>query len=405
MMTPSFIYRARNQRGKRIKGTIEADSIHQAVSRLREKGYLVTDIRAQRPGIGLGGGLPFRRGGSSGELALFCRQLATMSTAGLELAPTLRIIKEQHPNPRLRRAVSVLEGDLSGGSLLSEALGRQPRIFPPVLVHMVKAGETGGILDDVLDWMAHYFEREQRLQEKIRGALTYPGVVTLVSLAAVFFLVAFVLPSFTNLFLASGLSLPWPTRLLLGASQLISGSWYWLVGGTLLILLALYLYLQTEGGSLCKDRLLLTLPGVGSVLLQVDLARICRTTGTLLAAGVPLLTALSVVKNTAGNRVITQALKEVEVGVQKGLSPSDLFAANSIFPPMVVQMVTAGEKTGTLPRMLVQVSAYYEQEVDFILARFSSLLEPVLVLLVSGIVGFIVISIMLPLISLVTVLG
>jgi len=274
-MNSTFIYQARDPSGKRVRGTIESDSIHQAVDALRHRGYLVIEIKAKRPGLGLPG-MNFRSGASGNELALFCRQLATMSRAGLELVTALEIIKEQHPNPYLRQAVSLLREDLVGGRQLSEALRGQPRIFPAVLVHMVAAGEMGGILDDVLEWMAHHFEKEQNLREKVKGALTYPAVIALVAVAAIVFLVAFVLPTFSNLFISSGLSLPWPTRLLLSSSQFITKKWYWLVGGALLILPLGSLYLKTDKGWYHKDRVLLALPRVGPILLRVGLARICR---------------------------------------------------------------------------------------------------------------------------------
>lgn len=403
-MNLTFRYKARNREGEQVQGTIERESIHQAVGTLRHKGYLVTEIKAPKTAIGLAR-LNFRPGASSRELALFCRQLATMSGAGLKLVTALGIIVEQHPNPRLRQAVSQLRKDLVGGSQLTGALKGQPGIFPTVLVHMVAAGETGGILDAVLGWMADHFEKEQKLQEKIKGALTYPGVVALVAIAAVVFLAIFVLPTFSNLFISSGLSLPWPTRLLLFVSQCIIGRGHWLVGGGTLVILLGTLFVKTDKGRHYRDRLLLTLPGVGKIILRVGLARICRTMGTLLAGGVPLLTALSVVKDTGGNQVISRFLGDVEIGIRKGSNLSALLADCPLFPPMMVQMVDVGEKTGTLSEMLVQTANYYEQETDYVLTRFSTLLEPVLILVVSGLVGFIVISIMLPLIELVTIVG
>ena len=212
--------------------------------------------------------------------------------------------------------------------------------------------------------------KRNKIYGKGEGALTYPAVIALVAVAAIVFLVAFVLPTFSNLFISSGLSLPWPTRLLLSSSQFITKKWYWLVGGALLILPLGSLYLKTDKGWYHKDRVLLALPRVGPILLRVGLARFCRALGTLLTGGVPLLTALGVVKNTAGNRVVTQALGEVERGVEKGSGLSALFASHPVFPKMMVQMVAVGEKTGSLSGMLLQIADYYEGEIDYVLAGF-----------------------------------
>jgi type IV pilus assembly protein PilC len=403
-MAPAFIYKACTQRGDRVRGIIMGSDEYQAVSTLRARGYLVTEIKKkgqdfQLPIAGLWSGL------SSKELALFCRQLATMLAAGLSLVKGLEILEKQHLSKRMRETVGKIRQELINGWQLSEALRRQPHLFPAALVHMVAAGETGGVLEEVMARMAQHFEKEHNLRERVKGALTYPVVVTLLALGAVVFLITYVLPTFSALFASSGLALPWPTRTLLFFSDFISGNWQWLGGSCILLLLGTLWYMRTEGGSRWRDRFFLALPAVGPVLQGIALSRFCRTLGTLLSGGVPLLPALDVAKNTADNQVINQALGQVQAGIKEGSELATLLKDYPVFPEMMIQMVKVGEETGALPDLLIRIADYYEWEVDSFLKRLSSLLEPALTVAVAGFVGFIVISIMLPLLDLVLVVG
>ena len=403
-MAPTFTYRARSNRGDQIRGTIVSSDEYQAVSALRAQGYLVTEIKRKGqdfrlPTPGLGAGL------TSKELALFCRQLATMLLAGLTLVKALEILEKQHLSKNMREAVAIIKEELISGWQLSETMEKQPQLFPAALVHMVAAGETGGVLAEVLARMAQYYEKEHNLRERARGALSYPALVTLLTLGAVVFLVSYVLPTFAHLFASSGLALPWPTRLLLSVSGFIAGHWQWLGGGSFLLLLGALLYLRTEEGSSRRDRLLLALPVIGPLLQGIALSRFSRTLGTLLSGGVPLLPALEVVKNTADNRALNRALGQVQAGIREGAELAALLKDYSLFPEMMIQMVKVGEETGELPAMLIRIADYYEWEIDASLKRFSSLLEPVLTVAVAGLVGFVVISIMLPLLDLVLIVG
>jgi len=403
-IAPVFLYKAYTRQGEGIRGTIASSDEYRAVADLRAQGYLVTDIK--RLGREFRLSLPgFRAGLSSRELALLCRQLATMLTAGLPLVKALEILEKQLLSKKMRVAVAKIKEELIQGWQLSEALRKQPQLFPAALVHMVAAGEAGGVLAEVLSRMAQYYKKEYNLQERARGALTYPVVVTLLALGAVIFLVTYVLPTFSHLFASSGLALPWPTRVLLNLTGFIVGNWQWLGGSCLLLLLGALGYLRTEKGSFWRDRLLLALPVLGPLVQGIALSRFCRTLGTLLSGGVPLLPALAVVKNTADNQVISRALGEVQHGVKKGAELASLLQVYPFFPELMIQMVKVGEETGDLPNLLIRIADYYEGEVDAFLKGFSSLLEPVLTVAVAGLVGFIVISIMLPLLDLVLVVG
>ena len=303
----------------------------------------------------------------------------------------------------MREAVAIIKEELISGWQLSETMEKQPQLFPAALVHMVAAGNRG-VLAEVLARIAQYYEKEHNLR-KGPGGPQLSALVTLLTLGAVVFLVSYVLPTFAHLFAISGLALPWPTRLLLSVSGFIAGHWQWLGGGSFLLLLGALLYLRTEEGSSRRDRLLLALPVIGPLLQGIALSRFSRTLGTLLSGGVPLLPALEVVKNTADNRALNRALGQVQAGIREGAELAALLKEYSLFPEMMIQMVKVGEETGELPAMLIRIADYYEWEIDASLKRFSSLLEPVLTVAVAGLVGFVVISIMLPLLDLVLIVG
>jgi type IV pilus assembly protein PilC len=404
-VAPSFIYLARTRNGEKVKGTIISSDMRQAGERLRAQGYFVTGLQLKRHLFECVSLRAFSQRVSAKDLALFCHQLSTMLYAGLPLVRACTIIEGQHHNPHFRRVIGAVKRDLISGNELAETMAKQVRVFPGVLVHMVAAGEAVGALDQMLEWMAEHFEKEHGMGERVKAALAYPGVIALVAVVAVFFLVTFVLPTFSNLFSGSGLPLPWPTRMLLLFSNYVIRFWIPCLGGIPLVLIAVVRYCTTTQGKMLKDKTLLYLPFIGAILKKLSITRFCRTLGTLLQGGIPLLSALDIGKNAAGNQVIVKAIANIRGEIQRGQDMASLFEQSGIFSDMAVQLVRVGEETATLDRMLLRIAAHHDQEVDYSLTHLASLLEPIMVLLAAVVVGFIVISIMLPMLDLVTVIG
>ncbi len=401
-MSQTYVYRARTRSGREVQGTIISPDAQQAADRLREEGYLITSMRSRRVHLDLSRWFTSPPGAR--DLGLFCNQMATMLRAGLSLVNVLGVLESQTTNRLLREAAGAMREEVTEGTGITEAFNQHSRVFPPVLVHMVEAGETGGILDSVLDRMAQHFDKEYSLRQKVQGAMTYPAIVALVAIVAVVFLVSFVVPTFAVMFEDAGVPLPWPTRVLLGISGFMGSNWYWFVPLLSAAGMGALSLLRRPRGRRFRDRFLFRMPLFGPLLQKVATARFCRTLGMLLDSGIGVITALTVVKNTAGNVVITEAVDQVQEGVQKGEGLSQLLNDTGVFPPMVVQMVGGGEESGNLDQMLSRVADYFEQEVDHSVSRLSTLVEPVLIFIVAFIVGFIVISIVLPMFDLTTVI-
>lgn len=392
----NFAYRGRDARGNAVSGNIEAENQELAIQELRRQGIFITSLRPAgvtpaRDWRGL-----FRRPVSRRDLALFCRQLATMLGAGLPIMSALRVLQRQVENPSLRESIGMLLQDLETGEAFYRALGRQPRVYPPIFIHTVEAGELGGALDETLERLAGHLEREHEVEEKVKSALTYPAVVSLVAVGAVIFILTYVLPSFQVMLNSLQVPLPWPTRMILGLSEGLRRLWFVLVLLLAVIGYGFYRWRQGPDGRYQVDRLLLRLPIFGPVHQKTLLARFSRTLGTLLHSGVPVLLALEVVRRTVGNAVVARAVERAAESVRDGQSLAAPLEASGIFPPMMVEMITVGEETGALDAMLERVAVLYELEVEAVVGRLASLIEPVLIVGLGGIVGIIVISIFLP---------
>lgn len=340
-----------------------------------------------------------------GQLVVSTRQLATLVKAGMPLLRALRTVSEQLEAGTLRQVFTSVAGDVEGGIRLSEALARYPYCFPNFYVNMIRAGEIGGMLDEILKRLAELMEKQQRIRERVKSALMYPAFVLLAAVAILAILMAFVVPTFMGMFTELGSALPLPTRILVAACTLIRQGW-WLVllmaiGMTLLI----QMILRTPAGKRQMDRLLLHFPVFGSLLHRLLIARFSRTFGTLLSSGVPILEALGTVRLTISNAVLDEALQDVEHSLKTGESLARPIELSGAFPPLVSRMIALGEETGQLDQMLVRLADSYEEEVDVQLGGLTQLLEPFLIVMVGGIVGFIVISMFLPLLSLTKILG
>jgi type IV pilus assembly protein PilC len=345
-----------------------------------------------------------RRSGR-GQLVLSTRQLATLVKAGMPLLRALRTVSDQLDPGPLREVFAAVAKDVESGTKFSEALSFHPRWFPTFYVNMVRAGEIGGLLDEILKRLAELLEKQARLRDRVRSALMYPAFVMVAAVAILVILMVFVVPTFLGMFTELGSALPLPTRILITSTNVIR-NWWWIV----LLALAglgflLRLFFQTPGGRRLLDRASLAAPGFGSLVERLLISRFTRTFGTLISSGVPILTALETVRATVTNSVIDDALQEVEHSLKIGESLARPMELSGVFPPLVTRMVALGEETGQLDQMLMQVADSYDEEVEVQLAGLTQLLEPMLIVFVGGIVGFIVIAMFLPLMSLTKLLG
>lgn len=436
---PKFNYVAMDSRGKETKGTLEVANQSEAISRLKEMGFFPTKVvEAEKPKEkakkGKAAPAPGRKKGAkeitinipflSGKvgpkvMTAFTRQLATLVDAGLPLLRGLRVLERQERNPTLKRVIGEMAIAIEGGSTFSEALAQHPKIFNRLYVNMVKAGELGGVLEVVLNRLAEFMEKAQKIKGKVKAAMFYPVAVMTVATVILGVLMVFVVPRFEAIFkdMLEGASLPGFTRTVLdiansiksktilfydGPPYVLPGPVIWIVVGVFVVF---KLFVKWRKGRWIWDKIKLSMPVFGTVITKVAIARFTRTLGTLVSSGVPILQALTIVKETSGNVVIADAVGRVHESVKEGDTITAPLDASNIFPPMVVSMVDVGEQTGALPEMLLKIADTYDEEVDNAVSAMTSLLEPVMIVFLAVIVGSIVIALFLPLIDLINRLG
>ncbi|MCL6450770.1 MAG: type II secretion system F family protein [Acetobacteraceae bacterium] len=397
---PRFRYRARDPVGRPVEGGLDAPNERSAVDALRAQGLLVTRLEldrdlgrlvaARRPLVRRGRRIRVR------DLALFCRQFSTMIGAGVSIMSSLRILSRQTGDRRLRTSLEAVAHDLEAGETLSAAFRRRAGEFPAVMVNMVAAGEVGGILEEVFDRLSAHFEREDGVNQKVRSAMIYPSVVICLAVAVVVFMVTVVLPNYVAIFKEMGAVLPLPTRMLLGLSRALRVYWYLFLAFPAVAYLALRRLAATPGGKGLIERWLLRVPILGDLLAKLALARFSRTLGALLQSGVPILTALEVVERAVGSAVLGGAVRRAHDAVRAGHSVALPLRASGVVPPMVVEMVAVGEESGAMEAMLFKVADFYEREIDRLVGRITALLEPFVVLFLGVGVGFILVSIVMP---------
>lgn len=394
---PQFAYKARTRDGKIITGELEADSKEAVASRLREKGYFVTQVKEKSKEIVL-----FKRKVTSSEVAVFARQFATMIASGVPLVRCLGIVAEQNENPRFREILGKIRQDVESGTTFSKALEKYPDVFSNLFVDLVRAGEAGGILDEILNRLANYLESSEQLKAKVKGALTYPVVVASIAVGVVFFLLTFVLPQFKNIFEGMGnANLPLPTQILMQTSDFLSTYFVFILLGIGAFIYGLKKFFSTKQGKRIWDSNILRVPVIGLLIKKVAIAKFTRTLGTLVSSGVPILQALEVTASTAGNVVISDAIQKTRVSIREGESIAEPLKASGIFPPMVVQMIAVGEETGELDTMLIKIADFYETEVDTAVKGLTSVIEPIIIVFMGIVVGGIVMAIFLPMLDII----
>jgi len=407
---PTFVYEARDATGQLRKDTIEAANLRAATQRLQEQRMTVIQIKAKAAGAGadgLAGLLSRMKKVDEQALTVFSRQFATMINAGLAMVRCLDILSEQTEDKKLRETLIQVRRDVEGGSTLSNSLAKHPNVFSMLYISMVKAGEMGGVLDEVLERLAGFMEKDFALKKKVKSALTYPVVILVMAGGIVFFLVTYILPTFVSLFEGMSLALPLPTVILIAITKgarnpavIIPGIILLGVGGFLI-----GQYIRTPAGRKQYDMMRLNIPVFGLLNRKVSISRFCRTLGTLLSSGVPIMQALEIVGRASGNEIIAMTVTKVRESIREGESIASPLGASGMFPPMVTQMVAVGEETGNLDAMLSKIADFYDTEVEYMLSSLTSMLEPIMIVGMGGIVGFIVISVFLPLYSLIGNIG
>lgn len=403
---PTFVYTALDPNGKTIKGKTEAESESLLLSKLHEQNYHVLSVNEENARATKANNVP-----SAGKkvklknMVIFSRQFATMIDAGIAIVRCLDILESQTKDPVLKPVIAQCKKDVKGGMSLTDAFSKHPNVFSRLYVNMVKAAETGGILDKILDRLATFLETEQEVRSKIKSAMIYPILVLIFAFLMVVALFLFVLPKFKEIFDSMSVELPAATRMLFGISTVMRSYWY--IGLTVGIggYLAYKWYSKTDTGAWQIDMMKLKVPVVGELVQKMSISRFSRTFATLIHSGVPMMRSLEIVAETSGNRVISHAIDSARNAIREGQKISAPLAQSGLFPQMVTYMIDVGEETGRLSEMLTKVSDFYDQEVENAVKALTSLIEPCLIVVMGGIVGFIAISIMAPIFKLISAVG
>jgi len=403
---PVYQYKARDRAGKVLAATMEAATEREVASALREKGLFVSEIKA--PGKGLNAEIklptwldPSSRPGPR-DVTLFSRQFATVINAGLPVVQSLAILQRQSEKEGFQNALKKVREDVETGIPLSDAIAKFPGIFDKLYVYLVKAGEASGNLDGILERVAAYLEKQAELRGKIRTALTYPTVVLVIAIGVTFFLLTGVVPQFATILEQLGGEMPVITRILIGVSDFLQGYWWTMVLAIVLAVVGIRLWRRNEGGRRATDRLLLRMPVFGTLLQKTAIANFASTFGLLLRSGVNIVEALDITKGTARNAIVEDILEEAKDAVQRGEQISVTLVKHPVvFPPLVASMTAIGEETGAVDAMMQKVSDFYEREVDEAVATLTAALEPMMIVFLGVIVGFIVAGMFVPMFSII----
>ena len=400
-----YAYKVRDARGKLTEGKVEAASEAAVAERLRSMGYVPLEVRPANVGMQREISLGFKKRVKTKDLAIFARQFATMIDAGLTMLRALTIMSEQVENPELRRVLRGVKQDVEAGHSLSSAFAREPEVFPPLMISMVRAGEAGGFLDTSMRQIADNFEADVKLRAKIKAALTYPAVVFVLAIVMCLAMLVFVVPVFEKMFEDLGGTLPLPTRILVFMSQALRYLLPVLAVGLVAAVWAWRKYGKTPRVRQVVDPLKLRLPVFGDLFRKLALARFARNLSTLLGSGVPILQSLEIVGDTSGSVVITRALEDVRDSVRRGESVAGPLSQHDVFPPMVVQMIASGEESGAVDQMLAKIADFYDAEVESTTEALTALIEPLMIAFLGGIVGSMIIALYMPMFKIFDMIG
>lgn len=398
---PTFTYSAKTLAGELQTGELSLPSKNEVIGHLRKQRLIPVAVRSKPKDISFS----FGSGVKTRDLVIFTRQFSTMINAGLPLVQSLSILGEQTDNKKLQTIIKQVLHDIESGQTLADSMGKHPKVFTPLYVNMVAAGEAGGILDTILLRLATFLEKNDALARKIKGAMTYPAVMLFVVVAAVIILLWKVVPVFATIFGDAGMALPMPTLVVLGISNFLQSYILYMFAGVIGLGFLVKRYYGTDGGRRTIDSALLRMPVLGAMLRKAAVARFTRTLGTLISSGVSILEGLEITAKTAGNRVIQDAVMGSRASIAGGATISEPLKKSGVFPPMVVQMINVGEETGGLDDMLSKVADFYDDEVDAAVSALTSILEPVMIVLMGVVIGGMVVAMYMPMFDMIQAVG
>ena len=398
----TFVYNVRDRSGKIFSGNMEGDNKETVVARLREMNYFITSVNEKKKNLLLSTDITFFQRIKLRDMTIFYRQFATMVNAGLTLVSSLDILSEQVENSALAKIIRTVKADVEAGTTLAEAMSKKPQVFSELYISMIRAGEIGGVLDEILNKIADLMEKEFALKQKVKSAMSYPVFIAAAALIMSVFMLAFILPQFVGIFKQYGADLPGLTQFIVTLTILFNKYWYLFFAILAGIIFAIYTYIKTPHGRVVFDKFKLSVPIFGEINRKTAVARFTRILGTLIKSGVPILEALTVSANAIGNLIISGSVMEAKTKIKEGQSISGPLKASGVFPLMVTQMIMVGEESGELEEMLVNVAKFYDDEVDRAVEKLTAIIEPVMMAFIALTVGVMIIAMYLPIFSMIS---
>ncbi len=396
-MTNTYICREIDMGGKIVENTYKAESQDELIEMIRAKGH--TPVRIEKEAVkgqDVANIALFQKKVRAKDIAIFCKQMHTMLFAGMPLLSALEVLENQAENKTLRATVKDMSMQVQKGEVLSTTMKRHPKVFPPLLTGMVESGELTGNLDNVLERMSTHYTKENRINSKIKGAMVYPAILSVLAVSVVIFMLAVIMPTFVGMFEGSGVPLPAPTRFLMSVSDAIRDYWYIFIAVIAGIVFLIRRITKTVEGKRFFDKLKLSMPLIKGPIAQIATSRFTRTLSTLLASGIPIIQALESSSRVTNNRVVIDGIDQVTEDIKKGASLSVLLKKVGVFPPMMISMVGIGEESGSLEGMLERAADFYDEELEAAIQKLVSMIEPLMIVVMGVVIGFIVISMMLP---------
>jgi len=400
----TYKYAVRDKAGKIVKGKLEGDSKDAVQAKLTQMGYIILELD-QQGGLAALNEITFGTGVDPKDVSIFARQFSTMINAGLSLTKCLSILGAQTESAGLKTVISQLAKEVEAGQSLSDALGKHPKVFPPIFVNMVRAGETGGVLDEVLERVADHFEKDLALKAKIKSAMTYPAAMGGLVMVVLVAMMIFVVPTFEKMFADMGGELPFMTQVLVNISNYVASIWGVITAVIIFVLVYVIRWWMGGPGKRIWDGAKLNMPVFGPLIRKIALAKFTRTFGTLVSAGVPILSALDIVADTAGNEVVADAVKYARSAIKEGETIAKPLSESKVFPSMLVQMIAVGEETGALDTMLNKIADFYDEEVSTATDGLTSLIEPLMMASLGVVVGGMVVALYLPMFTVITLVN
>jgi len=400
---PTFKYTARDQEGKSVGGRISAENESVVIAELRKRSLIILNVSLEKESaFQKAAAKPKGKKVKPEDVVVFTRQFATMVDAGIPILQSIEALSDQTVNPTFKAALSNIHDDIQIGSSLSTAFGKHSKIFDQLYVNMIKVGESGGVLTAILERVANYLEKSERLRQKVQGAMIYPAVVVSIAFLITTGLLVKVVPTFAQIYASLDQKLPALTQSLIDFSSFLQHDILYMIGGIGVMIFLFNKYWQTPGGRIRVDTILLKLPVFGDLICKVSVSRFCRTLATLNQSGVPILESLDIVGRTCGNRVIELLVDEIKVSVKEGNTIAEPLSKSTIFPLMVTRMIAIGEKSGQLEKMLSKVAEFYDEQVDVAVESLTRLIEPLIIAFLGIVVGFIVVALFLPILNMAT---